>query len=124
DRGLVLSCLGRALATLHATPVALEALRSPDDVLADLRPRVNDLCGRMPREAGFLRKQLIRLECEAAVAPGGASFVHGDFGPANLLWRTGEIVVLDFDKCTRGDPAQDLGNLLAQLRRSTIRKPG
>jgi thiamine kinase-like enzyme len=93
-------------------------------VLADLRPRVNALCGRMPRETGFLRKQLLRLEREAPVAPGEASFVHGDFGPANLLWRTGEIVVLDFDKCTRGDPAQDLGNLLAQMRRSTLRKPG
>ena len=31
---------------------------------------------------------------------------------------------MDFDKCARGDPALDLGNLLAQLRRLTLRKPG
>ena len=31
--------------------------------------------------------------------------------------------MLDFDKCARGDPALDLGNLLVQLRRITIRKP-
>jgi hypothetical protein len=32
--------------------------------------------------------------------------------------------MLDFDRCTRGDPASDLGHLLAQLRRLTLRKPG
>ena len=37
------------------------------------------------------------------------------FGPANLLWRAGQIVVLDFDKCALGDPAQDLGNLLCHV---------
>jgi len=31
---------------------------------------------------------------------------------------------LDFDRCTRGDPALDLGNLLTQVRRLTLRKPG
>jgi len=41
-----------------------------------------------------------------------------------LLWNAGRIVVLDFDDCTRGDPALDLGNLLTQLRRLTLRKPG
>ena len=45
--------------------------------------------------------------------PPAACFVHGDFGPANLLWRVGQMVVLDFDKCTRGDPAADLVVLAA-----------
>jgi len=30
---------------------------------------------------------------------------------------------LDFDKCARGDPAFDLGNLFAQLFRMSIKKP-
>ena len=63
------------------------------------------------------------LERQAPPLPVAPSFVHGDFGPANLLWSSGQIVVLDFDKCARGDPALDVGNLLAQLRRITVRKP-
>jgi aminoglycoside phosphotransferase (APT) family kinase protein len=59
-----------------------------------------------------------------STAPAAPSFVHGDFGTANLLWRPGCLVVLDFDRCTRGDPASDLGYLLTQLRRVTLRKPG
>src|SRR5439155_16346977 len=49
---------------------------------------------------------------------------HGDLGPSQLLWQTGRIVLLDFDRCARGDPALDLGNLLTQLRRLTLRRPG
>jgi len=55
--------------------------------------------------------------------PSAPAFVHGDFGPANLLWRKGHVVVLDFDKCALGDPAADLGNLFAQLFRTTIKRP-
>ena len=40
-----------------------------------------------------------------------------------LRWRAGTIVFLDFDDCTLGDPALDLGNLLTQLRRLSLRKP-
>jgi len=67
---------------------------------------------------------LTRLEQEVPPASAAPSFLHGDFGTANLLWRPGRLVVLDFDRCTRGDPAADLGYLLTQLRRVTVRKPG
>jgi aminoglycoside phosphotransferase (APT) family kinase protein len=120
----VLTALGRALAALHATPVSLDAIRSPAAVLDDVRPRIADLCAWFPDEAGSLRDALVRLERDAPRGPAAPAFVHGDFGPANLLWRAGELVVLDFDKCTRGDPALDLGNLLTQLRRITLRRPG
>jgi aminoglycoside phosphotransferase (APT) family kinase protein len=33
-------------------------------------------------------------------------------------------VVFDFDRATLGDPALDLGTVLTQFRRSTLRKPG
>ena len=32
--------------------------------------------------------------------------------------------MLDLDRCARGDPALDLGNLLAQWRRIALRRPG
>ncbi len=124
QRGPVVPVIGRALAALHGTPVSLEAITCPADVLDDLRPRVTELCARFPGQAGALRAALTRLERDAPPQPAAPSFLHGDFGTANLLWRPGRLVVLDFDRCTRGDPALDLGYLLTQLRRVTLRKPG
>jgi len=123
DTGAILAAMGGALAALHAMPVYTPAITSPETLLADLRPRLEDLCAWRPCEAPSLRRAFAQIMDEAPRLPLHLSFVHGDFGPANLLWRGGEIVVLDFDKCARGDPALDLGNLLVQLRRITIRKP-
>ena len=123
-RGPVVPAIGRALAALHGTPASLEAITCPADVLDDLRPRVTELCARFPGHAGPLRYALTRLAHDAPAAAAAPSFLHGDFGTANLLWRPGRLVVLDFDRCTRGDPALDLGYLLTQLRRVTLRKPG
>ena len=124
QRGPVVPAIGRALAALHGTPVSLDATTAAARVLGDLRPRVADLCARFPGQAGALRAALTRLERDAPPQPAAPSFLHGDFGTANLLWRPGCLVVLDFDRCTRGDPALDLGYLLTQLRRVTLRKPG
>jgi len=121
---LVLPALGRALAALHSTPVTLEGTVSAADVLDDLGRRVADLCARFPGQAVSLRRIFGTLERGAPCAPGAPSFLHGDLGPAQLLWQMGRVVVLDFDKCARGDPALDLGNLLTQLRRLALRKPG
>src|SRR2546427_2880766 len=123
DTGAILAAMGGALAALHAMPVYTPAIISPETLLADLRPRLEDLSAWRPCEAPGLRRAFAQIMDEAPRLPPHLSFVHGDFGPANLLWRGGEIVVLDFDKCARGDPALDLGNLLVQLRRITIRKP-
>ena len=123
DTGAILAAMGGALATLHAMPVYTPTITSPETLLADLRPRLEDLSAWRPCEAPSLRRAFAQIINEAPRLPLHLSFVHGDFGPANLLWRGGEIVVLDFDKCARGDPALDLGNLLVQLRRITIRKP-
>jgi Ser/Thr protein kinase RdoA (MazF antagonist) len=123
DTEAILEALGRALATLHALPVTPNRIKTPSDVLEDIRPRVDNLCTRFPDAAKALRDEFGRLERDVPPFPTVPSFIHGDFGPANLLWRDGRIVALDFDKCARGDPALDLGNLLTQLLRMTVRKP-
>src|SRR5439155_1220677 len=124
DAPRVLAVIGRALAVLHAAPVTPDGIRGPAAVLGDVRRRIADLCARFPAEAASLRDLLIRLERRAPPAPATPSFLHGDLGLVQLLWNAGRIVVLDFDDCTRGDPALDPGNLLTQLRRLTLRKPG
>ncbi len=120
----VLAAMGRALAALHAAPVTPATVTGPAAVLADLHGRIVELCSRFPAEAASLQRWCIRLEREAAPPLAAASFLHGDLGLVQLRWQAGTIVFLDFDDCTRGDPALDLGNLLTQLRRLTLRKPG
>jgi aminoglycoside phosphotransferase (APT) family kinase protein len=118
---VVPSVIGRALAALHATDIALDEAAYPAGVLAELRPKVADLRARFPGQATALRSMLAALErgMPLLLAPG--AFLHGDFGPAQVIWQGGHIVVLDFDKCAHGDPAVDLGNFLTQLRRLTLR---
>src|SRR5207237_9959964 len=72
--------------------------------------------GSRARPLGALGRQAACFSLEPA-------FGHGGCGPANLLWRAGQVVGLDFDKCALGDPSCDLGNLFAQLFRTTIKRP-
>jgi len=118
------AAIGRALAVLHAAPVTPDGITGPAAVLGEVRRRIADLCARFPATAAALRRLLIGLERQARTMPATSSFLHGDLGPSQLLWQQGRLVVLDFDDCTRGDPAMDLGNFLTQLRRLTLRKPG
>ncbi|HXG96069.1 MAG TPA: aminoglycoside phosphotransferase family protein [Gemmatimonadales bacterium] len=124
DGAPVLAAIGRALAVLHVAPVMPATVTAPAAVLADLQRRILELCGRFPAEAASLQRWRVRLEREAAPPPPTSSFLHGDLGLVQLRWQAGTIVFLDFDDCTLGDPALDLGNLLTQLRRLTLRKPG
>jgi aminoglycoside phosphotransferase (APT) family kinase protein len=124
EGSVVLAAVGRALAVLHAAPVTLDAMTTPAAVLDHLRPKLAELCARFPGEAARLRDEGVELERAAPPASPARAFLHGDLGTAQLLWNAGAIIVLDFDDCTRGDPALDLGNLLTQLRRLTLRKPG
>src|SRR5439155_12842583 len=121
----VLAAMGRALAALHAAPVTPATVTGPAAVLAGLQGRIMELCSRFPAEAASLQRWRVRLERETAPPPPTtSSFLHGDLGLVQLRWQAGTIVFLDFDDGTRGDPALDLGNLLTQLRRLTLRKPG
>jgi aminoglycoside phosphotransferase (APT) family kinase protein len=124
DDGPVAAAVGRALAALHAAPVVVDRVTSAGAVLDDLRSRAAELRARLPGATGSLRQTLAELERDMPSDPPVLSFVHGDFGPANLLWNGREVVVLDFDRCARGDPALDLGTLFTQLRRSALRTPG
>ena len=45
-----------------------------------------------------------------------ATLVHGDFKLDHLLWDGVAVTVIDLDRARRGEPALDLGKLLADLR--------
>ncbi len=49
--------------------------------------------------------------------------IHGDFGTGNLLFEAGRISgVIDFGFCGLGDPAQDLGALIASYGEAFARR--
>ena len=122
--GPVVRTLGRVVAALHGAQVGDAPITSPASMLEDLRPRIVDLAARLRGAEAPLWRVLPALERLAPPLPARPSFLHGDLGPSQILWRGGRVVILDFDKWTRGDPASDLGNLLTQLRRITLRRPG
>ena len=122
--GAVLASIGRALATLHRSDVRTDATTPPADVVRRLRRKVSELTVRFPNQAPVLRTTLGTLENQLPATPATPRFLHGDLGAAQMRWNEGRIVLLDFDNCTRGDPALDLGTLLTQLRRLALRKPG
>ena len=119
----VLHAIGTALSALHTAPVTPETVISPASLLSVLRERIAALRVTFPDEAKRLSHALGELGQHAPHVPATPSFLHGDLGPAQLLWKDGRVVVLDFDDCACGDPAFDLGNLFTQLRRLTLRKP-
>jgi aminoglycoside phosphotransferase (APT) family kinase protein len=120
DWHAIVPAVARALAALHALPAPDWGNATPAEIVADLRRRVDALCGWLPDQAAALRSALASQEQRAARLPTPAALTHGDFGAGQLLWQRGRLVVLDFDKCGRGDPALDLGNFTAQLRRRAL----
>jgi ABC-type multidrug transport system fused ATPase/permease subunit/aminoglycoside phosphotransferase (APT) family kinase protein len=121
--GEVEAAIGRALATLHQSDVQTDATTPPAEVVRRLRRKVGELITQFPNWAPTLRHTLDTLEHQTPRNPATLRFLHGDLGAAQMRWHAGRIVLLDFDNCTRGDPAMDLGTMLAQLRRLALRKP-
>lgn len=71
------------------------------------------LLPRLPPDLQLLANTVIAdvLEAEAA---GVTQFVHGDFGPHNVLWSGDQIVgILDLDHVCLGDPAIDAASLIS-----------
>ncbi|WP_019926820.1 aminoglycoside phosphotransferase family protein [Nocardia sp. BMG111209] len=106
--------LGALLRDLHGTAVGpMPAPRSwcggarwPDIVTDSVIPE-------LPAEGVTAAHRVVAdiLTAEAAVP---ACFVHGDFGPHNILWHGSKIrSLIDFDHSCVGDPAIDYASLIS-----------
>jgi hypothetical protein len=72
------------------------------------------LLPRLRPELQVLAISVVADVLEAEKAAGDPQFVHGDFGPHNILWRGDQIVgVLDLDHACLGDPAIDAASLIS-----------
>ncbi len=108
------------LLALHAIPVAEVGLASTEEDGREFWTRTyhafrRDLYPHMRPDA----RAAVSEDFEAALADGelwqyDRCLIHGDFGAGNILVKGGRVSgIIDFSFCDIGDPAQDLGALLA-----------
>ena len=124
DRDVVAEA-GAALATLHdQQPEGLPAWTRENeaDAVADVAEEIGFVCPSLARRAELLAQ---RIGTELANAPPLNTPMHGDFSAAQVLVdpRPGagpRVAVIDLDGACRGDPVDDLGNLLAQAERQVL----
>ena len=124
DDGGVVEALARDLALF------LRALHAIDPADIGLKSSGEDARMEWTRIRDALREKLYPFMRADARAEASANFakaladdslwrveaclIHGDFGTGNILHRDGRVSgVIDFGFCGVGDPAQDLGALLA-----------
>jgi aminoglycoside phosphotransferase (APT) family kinase protein len=108
-----------AIAQYNALPV-LDVLGPALDNVAELRRWRS-----MADEAGDRALIAVFDELEATPAPatGPPGLVHGDAKFSNMLWDDGTVAgVLDIEMSFNGDPAWDLGYVLAYFP-SPVREP-
>ena len=66
----------------------------------------------LPVDLQKLADRLVTAALEVE-AEGERRFVHGDFGPHNILWQGGQAAsLIDFDHACVGDPANDVAPLV------------
>ena len=109
-----------ALAELHGQdppglkPWAREARRAD---LSDAASEIGFLCPWFARQAMDLAA---RLSERLADAPALDVPLHGDFSSRHVLVDGPSAAIIDLDLAYRGDPADDLGGILAQVERHAI----
>ncbi len=111
--------LGRALATLHAAPLAPMPRATPRSVahwVAEARRRQKKL-GRISPHLASVAAQIADAIEAHAVHPSTRplTLIHGDFHPQQVWVHDGRIVLFDFDEFTYGDPMEDLAEFVLKL---------
>lgn len=105
-----------ALATLHDVAVPGLPTFSRTDELAIVQRWLRTLRlvnGGAASRGERLAERLERLE--QRLAPPAVATIHRDFYEKQLISHAGRTTLLDLDTLARGEPAQDLGNLLSHL---------
>ena len=117
----VISLAAAALASLHRLRFEGQKVRSLQSRLKKLHRQaalLHLVAPLLAQEAEALLQQIAQLGAHSPeVAP---SFLHGDFGPGQLLMEKGQMAIVDFDTVSRGDPAMDVGHFMARLHRLAV----
>jgi len=111
-----LRAVGRALATLHAQPVALPPW-TPQDETRAVRRAVRQVAQLSPDLApaaeAAVAAATARLQASAAARMPELVLSHGDFSLDQVVAGREGAAFIDFDRATRGPAEADLGSLAA-----------
>lgn len=111
------------LAWVHKSDAVAETPVTARAVMERTRRRCARLA-RWPAIYALVEPALEALErAVPRLVPCPPRFVHGDPGPANLLYDGRRWVLIDFDRCGHADAAYDAGYLAAQLHRRCLQQP-
>ena len=115
----------RALAGLHRVPADDLELRTGEGDRAKLARRACEIQALSPdlaRRIAALREEIARRA--DGLAPPRAGFLHGSVSPKQILLGEARVGFLDFDGACRGDPAIDVGTLMAVLHKYSTKVAG
>jgi len=105
---------GAALATLHEQrPDGLECWTREDET-ASLLSLASEIGFLYPALAGRADELARRVAAQLAGAPDMHVAIHGDFNANQVLMAPSDVSIIDLDWACCADPADDLGNILAQ----------
>lgn len=109
---------GRALASLHGLQIpAVRDVASPLRLLVDAQKKCAKLAEACAVFARLLPSVVSELESALFHLDTGATCViHGDCHVGQFIANESELVLLDFDELTSGDPMQDLANFMVDLQ--------
>ena len=108
--------VGECLCRFHGLPLEMETVLDLAAQVARLEEDAAAFRWMLPadreRIAAIERELIARLR---ARAPSRRRLIHGDFHGNNVLVADGRLVLLDFEDCSMGEPADDVGASWAQL---------
>ena len=105
--------VGRLLADLHGSGVAVHRRRGPAALLRSARRKVEEL-GRTVgsnvdhRETVGLARQVVKSLAAAVPATAELVVSHGDFSPRNVLLTPQGLALIDFDRLQMAAPERDI----------------
>lgn len=110
-----------ALAGFHRLALESDQRRSLQTELGQLQSRLEPVRHVEPDLAAEVGDLLTQLEAPLAQLPPAADcLIHGEYKPNQLLLSHGRIAVVDLDRACLGDPAIDVGNFMAVLRKEVL----
>jgi len=116
-----LTAAGEALATLHSqNPEGLDRWTREAEA-ADLLSVGSEIGFISPKLAHRADELARRLAALLAGAPAISLPLHGDFSANQVVIGQQEPAIIDLDWACYGDPADDLGNFIAQTERKALR---